>query len=261
MLRTKELLVFLGCTSFLLLAISLTLVRDGVFGGISPQVASAPVAVDAGPTTVAVADEVSAEPAYEEVVRSMRERVLAFRSAGGIDTDSFILSDRVPETIEETEVDSTDSGVQLCATYQPYSRSWPAGVEIAEREGARIVYTTVEAAAVGTSSPTPSVTEQVLLQLPVHNTPGAGTRCLATDVVGVAQDGSLIRNHEYGLYGIFDDATVVGYALDGFPIYGRNDSLVVDQCGGAVVSGQYGYVLQSERSAVVHCFSGVPAQI
>jgi hypothetical protein len=75
--------------------------------------------------------------------------------------------------------------------------------------------------------------------------------------VGVAKDGSLIRNNEARLYGIFGEQTLVGYALDGFPIYGISES-VVDACGGVSVAGQYRYQLSVERENIINCFAAKP---
>ena len=63
------------------------------------------------------------------------------------------------------------------------------------------------------------------MQLPVRNIPSGGTTCISTDVIGIATDGSLIRNNEAGVYGIFGANTLVGWALDGFPIYGSSIQL------------------------------------
>jgi hypothetical protein len=63
----------------------------------------------------------------------------------------------------------------------------------------------------------------VVLQLPLPFGP-QGKTCLSYDVVGVALDGSLIRNNEHSLYQVFGSETLIGYALDGFPIYGLNKS-------------------------------------
>jgi hypothetical protein len=84
---------------------------------------------------------------------------------------------------------------------------------------------------------------------------------LPTDVVGIAQDGSLIRESEMALYGVFGGETLVGYALDGFPIYGSNPGAATDHCGGMMVGGQYRYYLSPERDSVINCFAGVPVTL
>lgn len=262
MIRTKEFLVFLTCCTFLLLAIVTTLILDLVADRSFSQTGALLASKEVELIDISVADETGMVGGNEENVLSMRERIQAYRASGGVDFDSFVLAEYVPEESGEDEGVVQQEGIQLCTQYQPYSGTWPFGVQIDEREGARIVYVVVDdQVPTGTSSVQMAATERILLQLPVHTQPRPDSRCLPSDVVGIAQDGSLIRNHEYGLYGIFDDSTVVGYALDGFPIYGQNNSITVDSCGGATISGQYGYVLQSNRGAILNCFKGTPAQL
>ena len=59
-----------------------------------------------------------------------------------------------------------------------------------------------------------------VLQLPSRTMPAASPSCIGSDVIGIANDGSLIRNDELSLYGVFGSETRIGYALDGLPIYG-----------------------------------------
>ena len=84
--------------------------------------------------------------------------------------------------------------------------------------------------------------------------------CLYSDVVGIAQDGSLIRNNEVGLYSVFGSDTLIGYALDGFPIYGKIKESG-DKCGGSVVNGQYRYSLSDQREFILNCFSAPPVRM
>lgn len=91
--------------------------------------------------------------------------------------------------------------------------------------------------------------------LPVNN-----PSCIDSDVVAVAIDGSLIRNNEVGLYGVFGPETIIGYALDGFPVYGKGTNSL-DSCGGRIVGGQYRYELSESRTTIVNCFAGEPATI
>lgn len=266
MIRTRELVVFLSCCLFLLGAIALTLSFDTTSAPAGQAASVSSVAfADPDDPTVSDGDEESAD--NTTTLASMRERIRSFRATGGVDSDQFVMADRVAVETEEaaattSAADSVTESVRQCTDYAPYTGSWPRGVLVDEREGARIVYVPDDEVGAGSATNTPSGgIEDVLLQLPVQTTPRLGTSCVGSDVVGVAQDGSLIRNGEADIYGIFTDSTVVGYALDGFPIYGQNDSIPTDECGGAMLGGQYGYVLQSDRDVVVHCFSGTPAQL
>ena len=88
--------------------------------------------------------------------------------------------------------------------------------------------------------------------------PSGTTSCLPSDVIGIALDGSLIRNNEAALYTVFGGETLIGYALDGFPIYGMTPLLATDRCGGVQIDGNYRYVLQPDRPGLITCFAGAP---
>jgi hypothetical protein len=79
-------------------------------------------------------------------------------------------------------------------------------------------------------------------------------------VIGITIGGSLIRNNEVGVYGVFGGDTLVGYALDGFPIYGTSGQKT-DICGGGMIGGQYRYMISSSRGTIINCFAGTPVAI
>ena len=93
-----------------------------------------------------------------------------------------------------------------------------------------------------------------------RNSNDAGANRAPSDVIGIALDGSLIKNNEYSLYSIFREETLIGYALDGFPIYGQSE-VSTDECGGILADNQYRYYLSKERKAVLYCYSGTPVEI
>ena len=273
MTSTRVFIFFLAFVGSLLVGITWTVMTDVTDGAgvayVSAEKLTAAVSLDEDYT---VADEEdSPDISTEEILQETREKIMAYREAGAINGERFIVREGEPESIvspatpDESSIDEQASvaSAQRCAGYQEFAGVWPTGLRIDEQEGARLVYhrKSVSDNQTATSADASTVPRDVLLQLPMAQQPGGGTTCLATDVVGIAQDGSLIRNAEYDLYGIFTDETVVGYALDGFPIFGRNDSVSVDECGGAMVRGQYGYVLQSDRDSVVQCFRGRPTPL
>lgn len=150
-----------------------------------------------------------------------------------------------------------------CASYAPYTALWnPGPVTFTVVEGARLVTREIEVSTT-TASGTPITTTEteVIAQLPLRSEPAREQRCLPTDVVGIAKDGSLIRNTELGLYSVFGGDTLVGYALDGFPIYGTNTTEKLDACGGTSSLGQYRYFLSVERKQILNCFASVPIDI
>ncbi len=253
MFRTRDFLLLFVTAVFLLVAIGATVAKQHI-----GQVALAPSV-----QLVEVSDEqiFSAELA-EAVLLSREDRLTEMRrkiAEGGELTSSVpesVTVDEVTEAsqAEETPVEITVHEVMKCSGYSAYQKPWSAeGVQFEISEGARIVYRSTEQVTNSLASSSPTVVNRtVLLQLPVHPYNTAPT-CLASDVVGVAHDGSLIRNGEAGLYGVFGESTMIGYALDGHPIYGTSDAST-DSCGGITVGGVYRYVLSEERETVLNCF-------
>jgi hypothetical protein len=161
------------------------------------------------------------------------------------------------EVVLETATSSTDvvkpvDAIVLCSSYSTASIVWdPQPIRLVETLFSR-QFIVVE--------PSASATPFVRLEVPKTVLPSAPT-CIASDVVGVAIDGSLIRNDEYALYGVFGEGTLIGYALDGAGIYGQTNSIATDACGGVVIDGSYRYYLSGERPAVIGCFGAVPQVI
>ncbi len=161
---------------------------------------------------------------------------------------------------ESTKVETVTGEIKTCSAYSSFTGSWsPQGLSFEVVEGARLIYRESQNSVVAGAEP---ITDsELVLQLPLRTVPFGAKNCLNSDVIGIALDGSLIRNSDYTAYKIFDNQTIVGYALDGFPIYGLNKTVKTDQCGGAVESGQYAYYLSSEREGMLGCFSGLPVSL
>lgn len=261
MFQTREWVMFVAGCVFVLGAIMVTVWSETKPASVNIPAAVSFVtqsAVEEQQATVVMSDD----PSPSEALAAMRDKVVAYRETHRRDTDKFTVATSVPvvagEATSSAANTSGPSAVQYCnPDATEYAGVWPRNVVVEEREGVRVVYVASEGVATGTVR----LPETLLLQLPAPGRPGIEQHCLPHEVVGVAQDGSLIRNKEVGMYQIFSADTVVGYALDGFPIYGKNDSIDVDTCGGAMGPEGYGYVLQSERESMVQCFRGRPAQL
>lgn len=268
MIRTRDFLLFLVLVLLLLGGITTTMLRDQ--GGEVPalltsheQMLGAALVHDH--YEVAEADvRRTSELSSEERLAAMRERVQVYRENTTINQQRFVVRDAEPETIVATQTDgvataNAPQSLQRCREYQNFAGFWPAHVVIEEHEGARLVIDQSQTVDTAATPETSLFSGSILVQLPIPQLPSGDPTCVASDVVGIALDGSLIRNSDHQAYGFFDAKTVVGYALDGFPIYGRDDAVNADQCGGTNGAMGYGYVLQHDRSAVLNCFSGRPA--
>ena len=244
MFRTRDFVLLFTSIVFLVLAIGTTLA-----GILFP-----PGTVPATLTPAQPAEEAGAAVAEGGLDREARAAALAKKIAA--DSDLFITApptvvptDTPPEPAPEVTVVMEPL---LCGNYQPYANFWPSQqVSVTTSEGVRVYRDMTSVASTTVSLP--------LLTLAVSPLPGI-PYCLSSDVIGVANDGSLIRNTEAGLYGIFGPDTLIGYALDGFPIYGRSD-VVADECGGVAHSGGYRYQVASDRGYILACFSAVPATL
>jgi hypothetical protein len=192
----------------------------------------------------------------EERIKSLKEKIAAMSDqtiAAAPDSPSPEIP-VLPEVVE-----GTVAVEQRCATYHHSGASWDShNVKIDEVEGARLVYRDVPAAA--GSSTEISSSRDVVLQLPLRSIPSAQLSCITSDVIGVAKGGSLIHNTEVGVYKIFGADTLVGYALDGFPIYGASDGKT-DVCGGKMVAGQYRYQISNKRSTIINCYASSPVSL
>lgn len=171
----------------------------------------------------------------------------------------------VTEEDSSVEEETVSEDILLCTEFRTISSvAWvPQDTYWQQVEGARILYERpfVENKITSTTSSTSvPVNDIARLQLPIISLPVSNPSCIETDVVGIALDGSLIRNTEASLYSVFGAETIIGYALDGFPIYGLGDERS-DKCGGRIVSGQYRYELSSERENVINCYASTPQSL
>ncbi len=256
--RTRDFALFLLTVAFLIVGITSTVHTDLVS---EDNLASVAVFDETASTSYqAVLPEHGADTRSSKLA-SLREKIAAL-------VLSPVPEEEIVEPVEEeTEVEEGTGEVLLCPNYSaPKVMAWqPQGLLFEVVEGARLVYreggaTPATVNELGETVPgVPSRT--VLLQLPLRSFPSPTETCLSSDIVGIALDGSLMRNTEQSLYTIFGAETLLGYALDGFPIYGANESVKTDSCGGATVAGSYRYYVSTERAGMISCFGGEPVAL
>lgn len=249
--RTRDFALFLLAVAFIVVGITATVEED-----LSSRSQSAALATFATGTDVESYEAVVL--GGREVPRASRLAELRAKIADFVFPEVAVVEEEVVE--EETVETSVEPGtITLCGNYRTINPAWsPAGLQFEVVEGARLVFRATEKVEIdefGVESTAPD--REVVAQLPLRTAPQAAKSCIATDVVGIALDGSLIRNNEHTLYRVFGEGTLIGYALDGFPIYGLS-SRNTDECGGVAMVTGYGYVLAAEREGVLGCFSGAP---
>jgi hypothetical protein len=260
--RTRDFLLFILTIAFLVVGIASTI---GIDLSAARQKAALITFSDSNEVVIysAVLPETPSDTRSSRLAE-LKDKVLNF-----LDSHDDILQEAEIEEVVTTE-DIVDDEfvvgqVMLCPGYTRLATNWQtSGLKFEIVEGARIVYRENTAVVPSLTSTTsdqslPNVPD-VVVQLPLRTAPLANKTCLASDVVGIALDGSLIRNNEHTIYQVFSETSLVGYALDGFPIYGLSTQKT-DNCGGTMAAGDYRYYLSSERDGVVGCFSGVPTSI
>lgn len=249
MIRTRDFFLLITIIVFLLVGIGSTL---------AVQYFSVDVVKTETATFVLSEDEVHLAKQTDAVGAARAKRLQDLRQKIADGATLYIYEE---EPVEEAVVDVTDEivEVQLCSSYRVYQKAWnPSGLIFREVEGARLLYR--EIAAQVLASTTIPAEREVLVQLAIPTNPLNNKSCLQSDVVGLTIGGGLIRNNEFSTYAAFGPSMLIGYALDGFPIYGGGDS-DLDSCGGRVVNGQYRYQVSTERASVLQCYSGLPVVI
>ncbi len=258
-LTTRNWLLYLLLVGGLIVAIVYTAVTESV----ANNQAAVLMAIDTENTDEQIFMATSTAttlPDRAERLRVLREKLAVYRATRPepevVEAEPEVAgAETVKDLAEEGE-----RGELLCADYKTHTGFWQSsGLNFEVVEGARILYRQQPSTDLATAETvTPNSERTTILQLPIQSLPSARPKCLSSDVVGVAHDGSLLRNNEVSMYRIFGEDTHLGYALDGFPIYGRTDRLVLDACGGVVVDGQYRYHLTADRAYLLGCFAGTP---
>lgn len=257
MVSTKELVYFLGIVLFLILGISITVflkspAGSGLFSKSSTSLELATVTEAVLEQEVVEGDEKKGF-SREENLKNMRAKIASNPNLIEEAESSPLFIPKEPSE-DSRDDEKNDEEVVLgkintCSEQINLENSWVAtGVSFSELGSLREVIRTDLNTGEG----------KTVAWLPTFKSANGGENCLNSSVVGIALDGSLIKNDENGLYSIFSKETLLGYARDGFPIYGLNDGVKTDKCGGINEGGQYRYYLSSDRDGVLGCFSASP---
>lgn len=238
MARTRDVLLVLLCLGFLLI------ISVGQFGRIaSNQANNEYLFSETDPVeTISAGTDIS-EDGREARVAMWRERL----------RDFIVSTPEVEEVVQFDDIEESPlelPSVFNCSDYRAYVNP-VLRLYAFESEGVRI-FTDVDQPELIDSTNT-------FMVLPVRTGQSGGDRnCLSTDVIGIALNGSLIRNNQFATYGIFESETLIGYALDGFPIYGSIDGSLLDGCGGRMTIEGYRYHIALERQSIIQCYVAMP---
>jgi hypothetical protein len=193
----------------------------------------------------------------EDRLRQLKDKIAAYMSSTDMSTENDETVKVVAtSTATDTPTEVVSHEEQRCGNYSRVGASWnPIGLNFEEVEGARIVYRENQ----GDASTTLS-SKEIVLQLPLRSFSANAQRCISSDVIGITVGGALIRNTDISTYRVFGSDMLIGYALDGYPIYGMSTDKT-DACGGRVVAGQYRYQISGEQKTIINCYSGSPVSI
>ncbi len=244
MIKTRDLVLFLVVVFFLILAIGVSFWSE--------------VRVSAtGPSLTFVNDEIDPSVVVFDKDIGRKTRLQEYRDKIAAGATLFIQT----EFYEADDVTNPDAPVdsvatlQQCAGYNVYQGALIDNTSPLVTVGAnRVIYGSVSSGSVATSSAT---NQSVVLALPSNGTRTGVQSCVTSDVVGVTLGGTLIRNGEAARYAVFPETTLIGYALDGFPIYGGTAE-PLDDCGGREAAGGYRYHATPGGDYLLNCFSGTP---
>ncbi len=260
MIRTRDFFLFLLLSGFLIVAIVITAVWS-----YHARPSNHNTAVDFDMHTATYTAEVATLPdTKNDRLAELRRKLAEDTTISAPDTPTEpVISSASATTTEETITTPAESSILLCGkTYSPKSIAGLTGTQqYEEREGQRVFFDTVQPFDPATTTPAMPASETIVFTLPLRTTPLSTMSCIKDDIVAVSQTGVVIRNADYAKYQGSGEATLLGYTIDGFPLYGRTNSIATDACGGAMVDGSYRYYLSAERKGVIGCFAGIPAAL
>lgn len=251
MVRTKDLLLFALILVTLLITISATLASKVVKEQVDSPGQSAFSNEDGPAYSATVPESATDREANIERLRSMIAKGDVIEASPSVES----------APVAESQAVGTDCSVP--STGIEIARTWPlTGVEQktvgATRVVSQVTYAQPELTTSTSSASTPVVlSEKLLIQLPAYPVKQNEPTCLDSEIIGITVEGSLIFNNDAVLYQNSGSATLIGYARDGFPIYGVYQG-EKDVCGGYDGVGGYRYAVTPGESNFLACFSAVP---
>ena len=256
MVRTRDLLLFVGALVFLLCSIFITLIKEhgGVISKGTPvqfNVASgSSLSFSATTDTQQVDRQANIERLRKELAKTDMVIVGPSLDQSDIPSNATTTEQTKPEgrTIQSCTGDDTISRIQ----------NWPKNnVSIKNQDSMRQIVHTVETSS---SSASTTVITTILMNIPQNPLVTGSAHCVPSDVIGVTLSGKLMRNADTQFYRAYGPNYLIGYARDGFPIYGSYGG-ETDSCGGYMDPSGYRYSITPKNDFIVGCFVADPAML
>ncbi len=256
MIRTRDFVLFVVVFIFLAVAVAATAVRDEV-----TDVTRADFSLREG-AEVSEAYTDTQEIDRQSIIERLREKIrssdLVITPQPSVTADASVADD------EEQEIDVASTLLRCAAPDDALALvpKWPLNqVQFAVEGVQRAILTTDEVVTVPATASGTQATEstqtvkKVLLALPALPQKQTSVSCVPSEVIGVSVRGVLMFNGDMRAYRSTPDNVLIGYARDGFPIYGVYDG-EVDACGGYDHPSGYRYTVSADRDYVIGCFVG-----
>ncbi len=252
MIRTRDFLLFVVSFIFIVVGIGTTLFwqqnQEGV-GEIKPVEFS-----NAEVITEGVLNKSNEEK--QSIIAYFKQKILAGEGDVPAGEPTFTSVDDISEELPPPDVDTSleeeESNCVSSINYDAVFRSWPQVVTMVATDKRSVV--------VPETSTSSDVTFRHILDMPISPNKLANSVCATGAVIGVTPEGRPLYNYQASEFQNAPAGTLVGYALDGFPIYGPNDYLEYDTCGGTSVGSYYQYRVRSGDSNILHCYYGTPVK-
>lgn len=254
MIRTRNFLLYVGVLLFLISAISVTVTHDFIAARTQPADQLALVVSKEMTPRVVPSSSDDTRGAY---IESMRAKLA--RGEGKIPGAPVVLASEMSTEQPPSADPVTSRTIMWCSDLRQTDevlKSWdPSSVAIKVVEGARIVSRMVSGQDIEAEA-----TAEPLLQLAIRHVRALEDTCIPSDIVGVANDGTFILNGDAIRFQNTSANVQIGYALDGFPIYGVMPGDTLDACGGSDIGAGYQYHIRADEDFVLGCFAAAPAQ-
>lgn len=236
-------------------SIGYTIIGD-INYGTSKGVATEPIAF--GTNEASVYSALSSEPEHDRATYIKNMQAKLANGEGKIAGAPIVLISSVPIEEQESSEDlPTHRSVVWCDMIEQtedIEKMWnPADVNLYTVEGVRVV------AHANIRDTDTNGTSGVIL--PITYDRAAQDACLPHTIIGIALDGGLIKNSDALKFKMYGEQALVGYALDGHPIYGvPADESLLDTCGGMNTTGEYRYHVRENENFILSCFASPPVK-
>ena len=256
MIRTRDIFIFVILLFILGVAIAWTVSRDIQWGlGSLSEIRFDPEGTPS-----------SFEVIRDDIDRNRENFIEHLRSMLASNDIDIVPEPSVEEVVIET-ASSTESADEegsadllSCGGEDAQSaiRSWPLSGVTLETVGSvrQVMHTPVSVG--GSASTTAQAQPQILIQFPVVPQKTGSPSCVGSEIIGISVTGSLMYNNEASFYRGFGSEYLIGYARDGFPIYGYYEGSV-DSCGGYDHPSGYRYSVTPQSDHIIRCYSGQSA--